>query len=74
MNKYIFLQGEVPRWVSDRLMLYLRADGKTGYEIDTGKYFKVIFKGDVLIKQGPYIKVVRGDCCDTKQEVDGKGK
>ena len=61
-DRYIFLKGEMPLWVSEKLMLFCALDGSIGYEIDTGKHDKVIFEGDMLIKKGKYIKVVRGDC------------
>lgn len=58
-EKYIFGQGEIPEWVSGRLYHYRREDGLTGYEIDTGRYMKVIFFGDKLIRNGDFIKVER---------------
>jgi hypothetical protein len=60
-SRYVFLQGEIPQWVSDKLMIYRTPEGGIGYELDTGKFDKVIFKGDKLIKRGKYIKVIRGD-------------
>ena len=69
-EQYTFGKGDMPQWVSDRLMLFRNPEGGVGYEIDTGKYLKVIFEGDVLIKQGKYIRVVRSECVDREKEVD----
>lgn len=69
-EQYIFGQGAVPEWVSGRLYHYRRADGKTGYEIDTGRYMKVIFPGDKLINCGNCIKVERGDTGEKGESVE----
>ena len=60
----------MPLWVSKKLMLFCALDGSIGYEIDTGKHDKVIFEGDMLIKKGKYIKVVRGGNNGAGKEVD----
>ena len=59
-KKYIFGQGEMPEWVSGRLYHYRRPDGRTGYEIDTGRYMKVVFPGDVITLDSGVITVKRG--------------
>lgn len=69
-DRYIFLKGEMPLWVSKKLMLFHALDGGIGYELDTGKYNKVIFEGDLLINKGKYIKIVRGGNNEAAKEVD----
>ena len=63
----------MPDWVKEKLMVFRAPDGGVGYELDTGKFDKVIFHGDKLIKKDRFIKVVRGDRCGEGTEaVDGK--
>ena len=59
-SEYIFGAENMPEWVSGRLYHYRRADGKTGYEIDTGRYMKVIFPGDIITFNSGIITVKRG--------------
>lgn len=73
-NRYTFAKGEMPSWVSDKLMMFRNPEGGVGYEIDTGKYLKVIFEGDVLIKRGRYIKVVRSEHGERTEEMDREGE
>ncbi|MBR3815122.1 MAG: hypothetical protein IKJ27_00175 [Clostridia bacterium] len=70
-EQYIFGAENMPEWVSGRLYHYRREDSSTGYEIDTGRYMKVIFFGDKLIRNGDFIKVERGDGRGENKTVDG---
>lgn len=59
MSRHIFGQGEMPEWVSDRVMCFRKADGSTGYELDTGWRFTEIYEGDKIFQNGKYLKVIR---------------
>lgn len=59
MKRYIFGQKDIPEWVSRRVMCYRRADGGVGYEIDTGRKVLTVTEGDIIIKKGEYVKVLK---------------
>lgn len=59
MKSYIMGQGKMPGWVSDRVMCFRKADGSTGYELDTGWRFTEIYEGDKIIQNGKYLKIIR---------------
>ena len=59
MNSYIFGKGEMPEWLSRRVMCYRKADGSTGYEIDNGRRKIELNEGDLVIRKGEYVKVER---------------
>lgn len=67
-RQYIVLQEPMPEWVYKKLMLYLRADGCIGMEFDTGKRLLKLYKGDVLISKGNFVKVIRGGTDGKKLE------
>lgn len=59
MNRYIFGKGEMPEWVSRRIMCYRKADGSTGYEIDSYLKRVEVSEGDVIIEGREYVKVIK---------------
>ena len=61
MSRYIFGQGEMPGWLSRKVMCYRKADGSTGYEIDNGRRKIELHEGDLVICKGEYVKVVRAE-------------
>ena len=64
----------MPEWLINRLYHYRRPDGRTGYEIDTGRYMKVVFPGDVITLGSGVITVKRGDAYGENREVEQGGR
>ena len=58
MKKWKVGSGRAPDWIKERLMLYLRADGAVGYEIQGRGLTLHAKKGDVVtMKDNGDIKV-----------------
>lgn len=59
VSSYIFGKGEMPGWLSRRVMCFRKADGSIGYEIDNGRRKIELHEGDLVICKGEYVKVER---------------
>ena len=59
MEKYIIGTKPIPEWCYEKLMPFRKWDGTTGIEFYGERKTISLDIGDILIKQGKYIKIER---------------
>lgn len=59
MDQYIIGEPDVPYWCKNRIMLYRRADGSTGYEFHGSKRILRLRVGDILLRDSKQKIIVK---------------